>query len=186
MRPGGQKRSLQGGTCIRIYAGQYYDTETGLNYNWNRYYNPATGRYISFDPIGLDGGINLFAYVSNNPANFIDPDGKFAWVIPIICAGGGCEAAAGAIAGISIGVGLAALWDAITPDDECKKEKWTCTATCHETPYGGISRNQRIIRAQGGGPTQSSACQNAIKSCQASAAPGTYTRHCQCPKCWRR
>ena len=57
------------------FPGQYYDQETGLHYNYFRYYNPQTGRYITPDPIGLEGGINLFAYVANNPVNWIDPWG---------------------------------------------------------------------------------------------------------------
>jgi len=52
--------------------GQYFDQETGLHYNYFRYYNPQTGRYITPDPIGLEGGINLFTYVQNNPVNFRD------------------------------------------------------------------------------------------------------------------
>jgi len=48
--------------------------ETGLHYNYFRYFNPQTGRYITPDPIGLEGGINLFVY-TNNPVNYIDPFG---------------------------------------------------------------------------------------------------------------
>ncbi len=57
------------------FQGQYFDTETGLHYNYHRYYDPQLGRYITPDPIGLDGGINLFAYVGNNPVNWVDPLG---------------------------------------------------------------------------------------------------------------
>ena len=55
--------------------GQYFDSETGLHYNWHRYYEPALGRYLRPDPIGLDGGLNLYAYVGNDPANAVDPFG---------------------------------------------------------------------------------------------------------------
>ncbi|MBU3949238.1 MAG: RHS domain-containing protein [Proteobacteria bacterium] len=58
------------------FPGQYFDEETGLCYNLNRYYDPGTGRYTQADPIGFGGeDSNLYRYVLNNPVNLVDPDG---------------------------------------------------------------------------------------------------------------
>lgn len=57
------------------FSGQYYDSETGLHYNYWRFYDPSIGRYLRADPIGLKGGINPYAYASNNPLNAVDSYG---------------------------------------------------------------------------------------------------------------
>ncbi|WP_181259361.1 RHS repeat domain-containing protein [Pseudoduganella armeniaca] len=56
------------------FQGQYEDAETGLFYNRYRYYDPSTARFLSQDPIGLDGGANLYQYAPN-PTAWIDPLG---------------------------------------------------------------------------------------------------------------
>jgi len=55
------------------FAGQYFDKETDLHYNWNRYYAPTIGRYTRQDP--AEDGLNLYVYVMNNPLTGIDPEG---------------------------------------------------------------------------------------------------------------
>ncbi|MBC3433988.1 RHS domain-containing protein [Pseudomonas sp. BW16M2] len=56
------------------FQGQYLDRETGLHYNLFRYYDPQSGRFTQPDPIGLEGGINLYRYAPN-PVGGIDPHG---------------------------------------------------------------------------------------------------------------
>uniref|UniRef100_UPI001965A71A RHS repeat-associated core domain-containing protein n=2 Tax=Erwinia amylovora TaxID=552 RepID=UPI001965A71A len=56
------------------FQGQYFDAETGLHYSLFRYYDPVGGRFTQTDPIGLAGGLNLYAYAPN-PLSWVDPLG---------------------------------------------------------------------------------------------------------------
>ena len=58
------------------YTGREFDSEAGLYYYRARYHDPTPGRFLSQDPIGLDGGINMYVYVGNDPVDWIDPSGK--------------------------------------------------------------------------------------------------------------
>ncbi|MFL6054268.1 MAG: RHS repeat-associated core domain-containing protein, partial [Actinoallomurus sp.] len=62
------------------YAGQYTDAETGLQYLRARYYDPATAQFLTRDPLQDVSG-QPYGYAAEAPLNYVDPSGKFWWII---------------------------------------------------------------------------------------------------------
>ena len=88
--PFGEKVPSIVGVALNLrFPGQYYDAESGLNYNVNRDYEAATGRYIQSDPLRLMAGPSTYAYVDANPLSYVDPLGLTKWSVGIFMAGGG-------------------------------------------------------------------------------------------------
>ncbi|GGX96902.1 hypothetical protein GJV26_09175 [Massilia dura] len=79
LQPPNENPSGKGALTFNLrMPGQYYDRESNLFYNYFREYDPQLGRYVQSDPIGIDGGVNTYAYAGGNPVIFIDPEGLAA------------------------------------------------------------------------------------------------------------
>jgi len=94
------------------FPGQYFDAETGLNYNYFRTYDPILGRYTQSDPIGLNGGMNTFGYVGGNPLSVFDSTGLTT--ISLGVGGAFQQTAAGASQSYSLGVSTSGKFCFIT------------------------------------------------------------------------
>ncbi|MBV1864673.1 MAG: hypothetical protein KUG74_09575, partial [Rhodobacteraceae bacterium] len=72
------------GTPINLrFPGQWFQSESGLHQNWMRDYDPATGRYLQADPLGLVDGASIYGYALQNPGRYSDPRGE---AVGAVCA----------------------------------------------------------------------------------------------------
>ena len=139
-------------------------------YNYFRDYDPAIGRYIESDPIGLVGGFNTFGYVGGNPLTFIDPRGLQS----IAACANPANAAVCAEAGISLGP---IFFD--YPDRPRTKGRVRCNCKCFaNTEAGGECGKSE----EGFGEGESHADAQRAAEREAKKKLGCQAEHCQC-KC---
>ncbi len=163
------------------FSTKYQDDESDLVYYGYRYYNPSTGRWPNRDPIGEQGGINLYGFVFNDTINRIDFLGLQSNVIgiPAMIEAGWTAADIAEVAGISI---LAA--EALIAAKRAKRcGKWSCFSKGDVVPIGGTTGLPDHVAGFGSGATQTEACQAAKKMASNSSPQGSYARHIRCYGC---
>jgi RHS repeat-associated protein len=170
------------------YTGHHHHGKSGLVLTWYRAYDPDTGRWLSRDPIGEKGGLNLYGYVENSPVEHEDPYGESA-VGAVLPWAGGAAVADGPLPVGDILAGAilagAAAWDLL--DWVNSKGRYTCTATCNVQKINPKACCPDRTIGQGGGKTMAAAERAALRDAQMAGRGlnGCYVRHCHIMKCWR-
>jgi uncharacterized protein RhaS with RHS repeats len=120
-----------------------------MHYNYFRDYDPATGRYVESDPIGLDGGINTFGYAYASPLRFSDPTGensytagRAAWSVGTSI-GGAINSGIAAATGLSLGVIMYNACHSESPEEQKRKNCQALKDSILKTCYG-LSPRKRM------------------------------------------
>jgi RHS repeat-associated protein len=153
--------------------GQYEDPETGLHYNFRRYYEPETGRYVTEDPVGLASGLNLFTYVLGSPTRWIDPTGENTMVVGGLT-GGAIAGPPGAVVGVIVG-GIITI---ITIDWYLTRKVYTCEVRCNVQQIDPCAVCPDRVTGSATGNTKPKACAAAQKDANSRVPRGCYKRHC--------
>jgi RHS repeat-associated protein len=124
------------------FPGQWFQTEAGLYQNWMRDYDPATGRYLQADPLGLVDGASVYGYARQSPLRWTDPTGLNPAAPAIFCAENPalCIAAGRAVAKVCIEgakIAITAVAGLIFSADEGCGCKDDCP---QELPVRGLTR----------------------------------------------
>ena len=125
-------------------AGQYADDETELFYNYYRFYDPKTGRYVTSDPIGLDGGMNTYGYVGASPLLKIDPLGLAEWDATYYTLGGGVDY-------YGFTAGYTHWWYKLTTDCDNPDRTKNTAQVMALTPNAGVSLSLAVFGRFSGG-----------------------------------
>lgn len=123
------------------------------------YAGAASARFIQADPIGLEGGPNVYGYANDAPTMYTDPQGLFVpLVIPGVCAAGGCEALLAGAAILMSPTGQKATQSAASQVEKlCKADDKPCDppegTQCYEgpdygKPHAGLSPHYHIYEVQ--------------------------------------
>ncbi len=147
--PWGTATSITGSESLNTrFPGQWYQLESGLNYNWHRHYDPTIGRYTQPDPLGFVDGSSIYAYAINSPINNVDRDGRNSITQGIVIGGrtgalicGPECATAGAILGAAAGAGILAYeCYRKSNKDDCQEQWEADSAMCDQTYRGYRNR----------------------------------------------
>ena len=130
---------------------------------------------------------NRYNYASADPINKVDPSGLFEvtldYGLTINWVAIRNQAAIVTLSAATACVLLQVLVSLAIPPNFVSKGKWSCIASCNIQNYGNIPCAPLRVQAQGSGPSQTAACEDAKRNAVLMAPPGTYARHCQCFGC---